>query len=250
MTKALARSTEHLAAHRGLVVSHAVASAAVGLLPIPYVDEWLPSLVRRAMIRRIAEDRGVDLDEDAVRELADGRVPPPKWSHLVNLAPLLRTARRGLRRIFMAFVVYRRADSASRTFALGTLFDHYCARLHVGAGLDATSARELRGRIDAVVASPSAGLGGYLFRRGLGAAARATVRAPSEIFHALTFNKLRRLASGSEVEAEEELEDALEASAKDEGSFLRRAARSVDQQLGVAGGGWVAGLVEELERTR
>src|SRR5262249_3749258 len=77
VSQALSPSPEPLAAPRGLVVAHAVGAAFAGLMPIPYLDEWLPSLVRRAMIRRIAEDRGVDLDEAAVRELADGRVPPP-----------------------------------------------------------------------------------------------------------------------------------------------------------------------------
>jgi len=245
VSQALSRSMEHLAAHRGLVVAHAVAAAFAGLMPIPYLDEWLPSLVRRAMIRRIAEDRGVDLDEEAVRELADGRVPPPAWSHLVNLGPMLRTARRGLRRLFFAFVIYRRADSASRTFALGTLFDHYCARLHVGAGLDGPAARALRARIDTVIKTPRTSLGSYLFRRGFVAALRATVRAPAEIFHALTAGKLRR----GEVEAEEEIEGALERTVRDESSFLGRTVRSVDRQIGTTGGSWIAGLVEELERT-
>jgi uncharacterized protein (DUF697 family) len=251
MTTSLARSTEHLAAHRGLIVTHAAAAAVAGLLPIPYVDEWLPSLVRRALIRRLAEDRGVDLSEEAVRELADGKVPPPAWSHLINLGPLLRTARRGLRRLFLAFVLYRRADSASRTFALGTLFDHYCARLHVGGEVDGAAARALRARIDEVVASPRASLGTYLFRRGFRAALRASVRAPIELFHALTAGKLRRsITAGDEVEAEEMVEGALEAATRDEGSFLGRTVRSVDRQLGTAGSGWVEGMVEALERTR
>ncbi len=249
MTQQLVRSTQHLAAHRRLIVTHAVASAAVGLVPIPYLDEWLPSLLRRAMIRRIAEDRGVDVDDAAVRELADGRVPPPAWSHLVNLGPWLRTAGRGLRRLFLAFMVYRRADSASRVFALGTLFDHYCARLHVGAGLDGERARALRARIDAVVGAPSAHLGGYLFRLGFRAALRASVRAPVEVLHALTAGRLRRVGAGDEVEAEEEVAGALAATARDEGSFLGRTVRSIDRQLGSAGTGWIAGLIEALERS-
>jgi hypothetical protein len=242
---ALVRSTEHLAAHRRLIVTHAVGSALVGLMPIPYLDEWLPSRVRRAMIRRIAEDRGVDLDEAAIGELADGHVPPPKWTHLVNLGPFLRTARRGLRRLFLAFVLYRRADSASRTFALGTLFDHYCVRLHVGPGLDGPAARALRARIDAVLGAPSASFGVYVFRRGFAAALRATVRAPVELFHALTAGRLRRIAAGDVVEAEE----LIEAEAQAEGSIVGRTVRSVDSQLGVAGSGWIAGLIDALERS-
>src|SRR5262245_52914219 len=142
--KSLQRSTAHLAAHRRIIVTHAAAAGLAGLLPIPYIDEQLPALVKRAMIRRLAAERHVDLDEEAVREIAEGRVPRPSWRSLVGLGPLIGSARRSVRVAFLAFGVSRRAESASRTYALGTLFDHYCARHHVGVGVDVDAARRLR----------------------------------------------------------------------------------------------------------
>jgi hypothetical protein len=247
MSAEMTRTVGHLSEHRGTIVVHAIGAAISGLLPIPYVDEWLPSLIRRAMIHKIAAARGVDVDAAAVSELADGRVPPPKWSQLVSLGAFARSARRSVRRLFMAFVVYRRAEAASRTFVVGTLFDHYCARLHVGAGLDGPAGRALRARIDQVAAARPGSLGAFLFRRGMIGALRASARAPIELFHALTAGKLRR---DNEVQAEEEVESALEAAAHDERSFLGRAAAAVDRQLGGAGSEWIAGLVEAFERTR
>jgi hypothetical protein len=41
-------------------------------------------------------------------------------------------------------MVVRRADEAMQTFQIGTLFDHYCARHHLGLGLDGNRAHALR----------------------------------------------------------------------------------------------------------
>jgi hypothetical protein len=238
----LVRTAAHLAPHRRMILAHSVAAAAAGIVPIPYLDEWLPSVIRRAMLRRIAAAHQIDIDEDALRELADGPISPPSWRHLVALGPFLRTARRGLRTAFIAFNLYRRADGASRTFALGTLFDHYCARLHVGIGLDGAAARALRLRIDHAVGKRTPSLGAYLFQRGFAATARATLRAPVELWRAL-------LARPADAEAEElAVEDAIDASlAAGPSSFLARTVRAVDRQLGALGSGWVAGLVDALE---
>jgi len=251
MTKpnqSLQRSNAHLVGARTLIIGHAAAAALSGLLPIPYLDEQIPALVRRAMIRRLAQLRRVDLDEPAVREIADGRVPPPNWRQLIGLSGLARTARRSVRAAIVAYALYRRAEAASRTFALGTLFDHYCARHHVGVGLDAPQARELRARIDRALDARAGSLGGYAFRRGLAAALRATVRAPLELVSALTWGRLKRLRAKDEVEAEELVESAVDAELAGDDSFLGRAARAIDRQLGAVGSAWVDGLVAEFDR--
>jgi uncharacterized protein (DUF697 family) len=249
MTKSLQRSNAHLAGTRSLIIGHAAAAALTGLLPIPYIDEQVPALVRRAMIRRLAHLRHVDLDETAVREIAEGRVPPPNWRQLIGLSGLARTARRSVRAAIVAYALYRRAEAASRTFALGTLFDHYCARHHVGVGLDAAQARELRARIDRALDARAGSLGGYAFRRGLAGALRATVRAPLELVSALTWGRLKRLRAkpGDEVEAEEIVESAVDAEIAGDESFLGRAARAIDRQLASVGSGWVDGLVTAFD---
>lgn len=250
MTQSLQRSNAHLAGTRSLIIGHAAAAALTGLLPIPYLDEQIPALVRRAMIRRLAQLRHVDLDEQAVREIAEGRVPPPNWRQLLGLSGLARTARRSVRAAIVVYALYRRAEAASRTFALGTLFDHYCARHHVGVGLDAAQARELRARIDRALEARAGSLGNYAFRRGLGAALRATVRAPIELVSALTWGRLKRLRAAKEtdeVEAEELVESAVDAELAGDDSFLGRAARAIDRQLSLVGSGWVDGLVASFD---
>jgi len=250
--KTLQRSTAHLLAHRRIIVAHAAAAGLAGLLPIPYIDEQLPALVKRAMIRRLAAERHVDLEEDAVREIAEGRVGRPSWRSLVGIGPFIGTARRSVRAAILAYGVYRRAESASRTYALGTLFDHYCARHHVGVGVDSDTARQLRVRIERAIDAPGGGLGAHVFRRGLQGALRATLRAPLELLGSATFGRLRRLRgkgkeSDKEVEAEEIVESTIDRSMERERSFLGRAARAIDRQLGAIGGAWVDGLVANFE---
>jgi uncharacterized protein (DUF697 family) len=249
MNKELVRGLGHLGERRRAIVAHAAAAALAGFVPVPFFDEQLPALVKRAMIRRIAEGRGVTLDEDAVRELAEGRVARPSWRDLVGLGALARSARRSVRTLFLAYGVYRRAEAASQTFALGTLFDHYCAQHHVGVGLDAVEAHELRGRIERAIASGGGTLGGFAFRRGFAAALRATVRAPLELVRALTWRRARRrlAARPAELEAEEVLEETLATVAADEKSFLGRATAAVDRQLSTLGDGWVGGLVAAFD---
>src|SRR5204863_36804 len=70
VTRALQRSTAHLSASRRLIAAHAAATALGGLVPIPFLDDQLPALVKRAMIKRIATARNIDIDDDAVRILA------------------------------------------------------------------------------------------------------------------------------------------------------------------------------------
>ena len=259
MTRTLQRSTAHLSGSRRLIAAHAAVTALGGLVPIPFIDDQLPSLVKRAMIRRIAEARRIDIDEDAVRIIAEGRVSGPSWRDLLSLGTFVRSARRSVRAAFMAYALYRRAESASRTFALGTLFDHYCARHHTGLGIDAERARELRGRIERALDEGGANLGSYAFRRGLTAVARATLRAPVEIARALSWTRLPRLRGKDkdkdkdgddvaiEAEAEELVEETIDHELAARRSFLGRMARSADEQLSSLGNGWIDGLLAAFE---
>jgi len=50
-----------------------------------------------------------------------------------------------------SILVVRRADEAMQTFQIGTLFDHYCTRHHVGLGLDGGKAKTLRDAMDQAI---------------------------------------------------------------------------------------------------
>jgi hypothetical protein len=140
----------HLDANRPLILGRALISGAASLVPVPYLDELLAALVRESLIRRLAEIRNVDIDPHAVQAVA-----APHGSRLLTAATLgsaaLGATRRAFRRIAASLLVVRRVDEAMQTFQVGTLFDHYCARHHVGLGLDAQRAAKLRKAMDVAI---------------------------------------------------------------------------------------------------
>jgi hypothetical protein len=243
-SKALARTHDHLAQNRTLILGHTLAAVAGGMVPLPYVSEWVPVMVKRDLVRRIAESRGVDLDEPAVRVIAEGEVPPPSWRTVIGAAPVLALVRR-LRSAFLVWNVYRQAESATRTFAMGTLFDHYCARLHVGGELDLGQARALRRRLEATVKSPAGGFAVHSLRRVFAGALGAAARAPGQIVASL--RRRRRLEAAGEVEAEEVGEEAL-VQTQDRRTALGRAAGAFERGISGLGRGFIDGLVEAFER--
>jgi hypothetical protein len=239
----LVRRNEHLGLHRRMILSRSLAAGVVGLTPVPYLDDWLQAVVRRETIRRIAEARRVDLDEPAVRVIAEGLVPPPGWRQVIGSTPFARLFRRAWRTILMALAIYRRGEDAARGFAEATLFDHYCARIHVGGALDAEAARAVRARIEAAIQKAPTSLSAHIFRRALGGAARAAARAPIQLANALTGGRLRRrLGAGDEAVAEEMAEEMAEEAMRDRG-FFQRASQAVDREIAP----WVDGLVGAFE---
>ena len=250
MTGKLAHRHEHLLPHRRLIVTRALAAGLVGLVPLPLLDDWAAATLRRGAVRRLAEARRVDLGAEAARAVADGEVPPPSWRTLLRSTALPMLLARAWRKAFVVFALARRAEEVSRTFAMLTLFDHYCARLHVGAGLSRESGREVRAAIDDALLAAQSGVGARLFRRALVAGGRAAVRAPFEILDAATGGTLRRLlARKDEAAAEEVVEDAVARSAASPRGFLGRAARLVEDELSRAGGAWLGDLIEAFERS-
>jgi uncharacterized protein (DUF697 family) len=143
-------TTEHLRGHRRLILGRALLSGAAGLVPVPYLDDLLAGQVRAGLVRRLAELRRVDVDGNAVAELAT-----PTGSRVLHAAGLgavlLGGAQKVWRRVAASVLVVRRADEAMQTFQIGTLFDHYCTRHHVGLGLDGNKAATLRDAMDQAI---------------------------------------------------------------------------------------------------
>lgn len=248
MTTAIARRGEHLALHRRMIVVRTLATALAGLTPVPYLDDWLVTRLRRGTIRRIAEARGVDLDEAAVRAIAEGVVKPPGWRAFINTIPLMRFFRRGVRAAVAGYSAYRRADQASRDFAIATLFDHYCARIHVGSGLDANAGAALRARMDRAIARTPSGPLRQTFGAALGAAGRAAIRAPFELADAISGGRIRARLRARAPEVEEVAEE--EALVEQAGTLLGRVGQSVDRGLMGLGARYVGDLVAAFEEDR
>jgi hypothetical protein len=150
MTAATGDMTGHLDSNRRLIIGRALLSGAAGLVPVPYLDDIVAGAVRSALLRQVAERRAVDADRNALAELST-----PHGSRILSAATLgaaaLGGARRAWRHVATSILLVRRVDEAVQTFQIGTLFDHYCARHHVGLGLDGERARQLRKSMDQAI---------------------------------------------------------------------------------------------------
>ncbi len=249
MGRAMTHSRDHLAGNRRMIIGRSLASAALGTLPIPGVDDWLSARVARATIARIAESHGVDIDADAARAIADDAEAPPQWAELAGTGLAYRVTSRGWRRVFLIYFAARRARAAAHNFAVATLFDHYCARLHEGIGLDAEAGTEIRAAIDQALAKTPGGLSRKPFERGLTSGARALVRAPLRAADVLTRGAvgrmLERRARGDAPA--EDVDTTLERELRSKSGPLSRAATAAELQLSADENPYLDRLVTRFE---
>jgi hypothetical protein len=249
-TMELSLRRDYLSQHRRMIIGRSIAASMAGLVPVPFLEEWLTSTIKRSTIRRIAAAREVDLDDEAVRAIADGPSTPPQWAEVAGGTLIYKLASKAWRRLLYAYVAARRTQAAARNFEIATLFDHYCARLHVGMGLNGEQAMDLRQIMtDAIEQTPGA-LVDRAFRRAAIATGRATVQAPVELLDIATGGAVRRLLSrgSDEVTAVEEVDQALEAQIHSQQSFLARAATAVELQLSAEANPYVDDVIDTFER--
>jgi hypothetical protein len=171
----------HLDGNRKLILTRSLVAGAAGLVPVPYIDELLAGSVRGSLIRRLAEIRSVDVDANAVDALAH-----PHGSRILGAATFGAAALAGTRRAFRtvaaSLLLVRRTDEAVQTFIVGTLFDHYCAKHHVGAGIDGYKAAEIRRAMDLASKKARNLLVERNFKRVLGATSRIMQKMPRRLF--------------------------------------------------------------------
>lgn len=226
---------DYLVGQRRSIIARSVLASLVGAIPVPVFDDWIVATVLGGGFRRIAAAHHVDVDQAAVKNLVHGTSPPPSIIDIATANLAFRLATSAARRVMLALATVNRARSASRSFVVMTLFDHYCARLHRGLALDAAQALALRDEITRAIDQTPGALAFHPFRRGALSAARATMRAPLELADLVSGGAVRRLlARRSEVtEAEhvDELEQAMEAALADKQGFLSRAVAAVEVQL-------------------
>lgn len=246
--KALTASREYLGEHRRMIIGRSLAAALLGSVPVPILDDWLVSAVRRSTIQRIADARGVDIDDDAIKAIADGKESPPKLTELAGGGLALRLISRRWKKLLIFLFAARRAQAASKNFAVATLFDHYCARRHVGFGLDGESGRELRALIDQSRKDTPGGLSRELFRKGLVTAAKASLKAPLHAADLLSRGRLTKLLKAeSDVEAVTEVDEALERQLAKEDSFLGRSVTAIELQLATEQNPYIDDLIDRFD---
>jgi hypothetical protein len=245
---------QHLDGHRRMIIGRSLAAAMAGAVPVPLLDDWLRATILGGTFRRLAADHQVDIDEEALRNLVHGKTDPPELGKLLSDATLLTIVQRSWKRLIVIVTAARRVQAAARYFTLTTLFDHYCARMHVGLGIDGVTGYELRRTMDRAISDTPGGLGHHLFRRAVVAAARATVRAPAEIADIATAGMFRRLLARRqrsrqtmEMTAVQEVDAVLEQQLALEQSFLARATRALELQLSVQGNPYLDAVIDRFE---
>ena len=161
-----ADNLDHLAGNRRLIVRRSLLATAVGgAIPIPVMDDYLAGRVRAGMLMKLAERRQVDLVLSSAELLADPRETTAIRNATMTAATLL-ALKLAWRKFFAVLAVGRRAEDMAMTFQMGTLFDHFCTKLHVGAGIDRARAFQLRGIIHASVSDAEKSALTAVFREG------------------------------------------------------------------------------------
>lgn len=209
-----------------LVISRSLLAAAAGVVPVPVLDDLVASFVRARMLRQLAERRQVDLTRDALAILSD-EPQASRLRHFAVTGVTLIALRKAWRKLFVLLAAGRRAEEVAHCFELGMLFDHYCARHHVGPALDAERAAKLRAAFDAV---------GQKVRReaAVAAARRALARGarPPEGDQALERREDFRLPVRPERE-----------------NLFQKIARVLDEELAATGGPYLDALVVAFDAT-
>lgn len=242
---------DYLTAHRRMAVGRALVASAVGLIPLPFVDDWLYEATLSGAYKRIAGAHQIDLDKLAIKNLVFGKTQPKAWYEMTGVAFVGRIATRGMRRMLLALAAVRRAQAASRTFATLTLFDHYCARMHTGLGLDGARALEVRETIRRALAETPGGLSFEPFRKGALSAARTVARAPLALADLASGGRLRKLLDRGkdieEAEAVDEVDALVEHELAERDGVFARAVAAVELQLTADVNPYIDKAIERFE---
>jgi hypothetical protein len=231
----------HLAQHRGLVIRRSLLIGAIrGLFPLPVADEQIANRVLAGLLAKLAAGRQVDLPPAAASALAAGQGPV---AGLTLAAAAVLIARFVGRKFLALLAAGRGADEMARIFYLATLFDHYCAKLHVGGALTVEDAERLRRAIDAELAQLTLGPALTAFGEGGRVLGRTLLEAPRWLSQRITALAERFVRSGGNPD----VLDAVAEPVDGDDTWLERAARAVEEALGRTGSDHLARMVDGFE---
>jgi hypothetical protein len=241
-----AGGVEHLADNRRLIVRRALLATAVGgVIPIPVLDDYFAGRVRAGMVLKIAERRRVDLAPGSADLLGDPREGNALTNATLTAAALL-AFKMAWKKFFALLAIGRRAEEMATSFQFGMLFDHYCAKVHVGAAVDRTQAALLRQVIfNALSESEKQALVGA-FREGSRVLGRSFLEAPNWLSERIRLSAERWAESGGKSTDPDEAAETGDAA--EEVRWLDRAAAAVESRLGRVEQGYLTGLVQAFER--
>lgn len=237
----------HLADNRGLIVRRALLSTAIsGAVPIPVLDDLVAVRVRAGLYMKIADRRHVGLPAAAAEVLAEAK-ETSRLRNVTMTAATLLAMKLAWRKMFAVMAVGRGAEDAAANFQAGLLFDHYCARLHVGPALDRTQTAALRRVIHETVAQSQGQALVAIFRDGTSTLGRSLLQAPRWLAERLTALAQRWVQTRGNAEATFEDVD-LEVDGELERKWLDKASAAVEAQIAALGQGYLDVLVPRFEQ--
>jgi len=236
----------HLVDNRRLIVRRALLATAVGgVIPIPVLDDYFAGRVRAGMLVKIAERRRVDLAPGTADLLGDPREGNGVRNATLTAATLI-ALKLAWRKFFALLALGRRADEMATSYQLGMLFDHYCAKVHVGAAVDRQQAAFLRQAIFDALSESERHAFVAAFREGGRVLGRSFLEAPNWLSERIRLSAERWAESGGKsTDPDESAETGDEA---EEVRWLDRAAAAVESRLGRVEQGYLTGLVQAFER--
>jgi hypothetical protein len=232
----------HLTTHRRLIVRRALLMGAIrGFLPVPVIDERLAGRVRAGLFAKLASARQVDLPPAAATALANGE---GSGTSLTLTAATLLLAKFAGRRFFALFAAGHGADEMARNFCRATLFDHYCAKLHVGGPITPTAAATLREAIESEIHESGSTPVLAAFREGSRVLGRSLLEAPRWLLRRLTTLAERFARTGGNPE----VLDAVPEPPDEDDTWIERAGQAVEAALAGTANTYLLKLVEGFER--
>jgi uncharacterized protein (DUF697 family) len=237
----------HLIENRRLIVRRALLASAVGgVIPIPVLDDYFAGRVRAGMLMKLGERRQVDIAPSSAELLGDPREGTAIRNATMTAATLV-AIKLAWRKFFALVAIGRRAEDMATTFQLGTLFDHYCARLHVGAGVDRSRAGLIRAAIHGALAESERAALVTAFTDGARVLGRSALEAPAWI--GTRVERAARKWTESGGRSADPDDAAADPGADVDGArWLDRASGAVEERLGRVGQGYLAQLIAAFER--
>lgn len=236
-------SYAHLRENRRLIVHRALlASALRSFLPLPGMDEFLAGQVSAGLYLKLANLRQVDMSIEAAAVLT--QMGDSKTSRSV-LATLSLFARYAGRKAFALLASGRGAAEMARLFQAATLFDHYCARLHVGGAMTIEQAERLRAIIDQSVAETAQARLSEAFHEGARLLGRSLLESPRWLANELSQLAERFVRSGGNADVNTSTGDTLR---EGEAAWLNRATLTVEAAIRKAGDHLLDPLLHNFEQ--
>lgn len=245
-------STEHLSTHRRFIVRRSLLASAVGgIVPLPVMDDYLAGRIRAGMLIQIGERRRVDLAPSSADLLADPREGTAVRNATMTAATLV-ALKLAWRKFFMLLAIGRRGEEMTTTFQVGTLFDHFCARLHVGAGVDRPTSLRLREAMFAAIRQTERAALIAAFSEGGRTLGRSIGEAPSWASRRLQKTVEHFVASGGNPDLIAKIEEGETVEgAGGEGPqqrWIDRATAQVEARIAAIGTHYLETLIANFER--